>query len=67
MISLNTQYLPSHVGLGFWIVDPFKVIQLTIFTSAQYVTPDSKIYCEKVNMFRKLVFLHQISATCRGW
>ncbi len=26
MFSLNTQYLPSHLGLGFWIVDPYKVI-----------------------------------------
>ncbi len=40
-------------------------------TSAQYVTPISKIYCEKVKMCLfssgNWFFYHQIRAACSGW
>jgi hypothetical protein len=48
---------------------PKKIVGKSISTGTEYVTPDtqSTIYCEKVKMCRKLVFLHQIRAACLGW
>jgi hypothetical protein len=44
----------------------------SISNGAQYVTPDSKIYCENVKNVCQFssgnwIFLHQIRAACRGW
>jgi hypothetical protein len=43
----------------------------SILTGVQYVTPDSKIYCEKIKMCRfssgNWFFLHQIRAACHSW
>jgi hypothetical protein len=43
----------------------------SISNGAQYVTPDSKMYREKVKMFwfssGNWFFLHQMRAASRGW
>jgi hypothetical protein len=35
-----------------WRLSQNEELSKSIFASAQYVTPDSKIYCEKVKMFQ---------------
>jgi hypothetical protein len=41
----------SKTAISFYWPD-WKGIAKSISTGAQYVTPDSKIYCEKVEMWR---------------
>jgi hypothetical protein len=46
MISLNSQYLPSHLGLGFWIVDPYKVIDhlhLCLVVTVKFIVKKSNV------------------------
>jgi hypothetical protein len=66
MMSCWFELWTFHKGQSHYTMSPES-----ISTGAQYVTPDSKIYWDRVKMCRFIsgtwFFLHQIRAFCHGW